>query len=96
MITAKQTHWGQYKPYGDRVFEWDIITTENEGPDEVLKYCRALNSGFENIPPYSEWSKNIRIGGAKEHDMRYYFNGYYELKPTKEGYYFKVVEPFTD
>lgn len=104
MITAVQTHWGQYKPYGDSMFEWDVTVTEEEGHEEILKYCLALDKGFETLPPMDEWRANIRIGGAKEHDMRYFFDGCYRLDEkiniedlaAERVYHFTVIKPFTD
>lgn len=37
MFEARQTHSGQYKPYGDFVREWDIKSDLPQ--EEVIKKC---------------------------------------------------------
>ena len=37
MIEAKQTHCGQYKPYGDFFRIWNVQTDLPQ--DEVVKWC---------------------------------------------------------
>lgn len=98
MISAKQIQCGQYKKYDDFYRIWDIETDESR--EAVLKYCFSeLYKRSYEIPQKDEWRANIRIGGAKDHDMSYYFHGYYDLVeyPVGSGNYkFEIVEPYAD
>lgn len=99
MFKAEQTHSGQYRPYGDSFYEWDIQTDETK--EEVLKKCfdllRSHGYGMSlSLPEKSEWKKNVRHGGPLQYDYGYYFAGYYELKKIENGYHFTVCEPFAD
>lgn len=92
---SKQTHCGQYKPYGDFFIVWEVETEYTE-KDTVLDYC------FENlykrkVPESAEYHRNIRYGtGEKSGDANYYFAGYYTLEKIFGGYRFTVCEPFAD
>ena len=94
MITAKQTHCGQYKRYGDFFRVWDIQTDESE--EAVKEYCFTELAKRKDLPTKGEWSHAIRIGGERWNDPGYYFRGYYTLSKTDTGYTFKVCEPYCD
>lgn len=94
-FTAEKVHSGQYKPYGDSFYVWDIKTDSNDR-DAVLVYCMK-ELCKRKVPEESEWLKNIRYGsGEKSDDAGYYFAGYYSLHKTDGGYKFTVCEPFCD
>lgn len=93
-MKATQTHCRQYKRYGDSFYVWEI-ETQGESEEEVLKFCRE-NLYTIDIPSSAEWHANIRYGSEKSNDMSYYFDGYYELTKTENGYKFTVCEPYTD
>lgn len=102
MITAKQTHCGQYKRYGDFFRVWDIEADEPK--EAVLDYCfKELYKRNPILPTEGEWMEAIRIGGEHSGDAGYYFRGYYTLKSAggsyegeKTNYTFTVCEPFAD
>lgn len=92
-IDVKTIHKGQYKPYGDSYYVYEVTavyTTEQV----VLDYCKKeLHPCTEES---YEWHKNIRWGGAKSGDASYYFNGYYVFKKINENkYQYTVVKPYT-
>ena len=91
-ITAKQTHRGQYHPYGDTFYEWDVQTAA--GREEVAEWC-FVNLYTRRLPYYTEWLRNIGYSGEKYGDMGYYFAGYYRLDPIDGGYKFVVCLPYT-
>lgn len=94
-IESKQTHCGQYKPYGDFVREWEIAT-DNVNSEEILNYC-FKNLYKHRLPEKTEYMKNIRYGtGEKSGDAGYYFAGYYTLFKTESGFKFIVSEPYAD
>ena len=92
---ATMTHCGQHRRYGDFFREWEI-ETEDTNKDNILNFC------FENlykrkVPLEAEWRANIRFGtGEKSGDAGYYFAGYYNLKPSDNGWKFIICEPFAD
>jgi hypothetical protein len=93
MIEAKQTHCGQYKPYGDFFRVWNIQTDLPK--EDVVKWC------FENLykrilPSAGEFRLNICYGAPKWNDPGYYFAGYYSIKEIEGGFEFSVCEPFAD
>ena len=94
MFIAKQTHAGQYKPYGDTFYEWDIETDLPE--KEATEKCFEELLNGKKVPHSLDWHANIRIGGKKDGDYGYYFAGYYTMKKTSTGYHFTKVSPFTD
>lgn len=90
---AVPVHSGQHQRYGDFFRVWDITTDADA--EKTLEWC------FENvyrrrIPEKREWHKNIQYGGEKSNDMKYYFDGWYELHPIPEGFRFTVCEPYAD
>ena len=93
---AKQTHCGQYKPYGDFFLVWEI-ETDCEDKGKVLEYCFS-ELYKRRVPESAEWRRNIQAGGAKSgwENADYYFAGYYTLDKTAPGYKFTVCEPFAD
>ena len=93
MIEAKQTHCGQYKRYGDFFREWFVESDMSE--EETLEWCFS-NLYKRRVPESAEWHANIRIGGEKHDDERYYFAGYYTFKKVVGGYRFVICEPNTD
>lgn len=93
MIEAKKISAGQQKKYGDYIRVWEIQTDQDQ--QEVLDYC-IMNLARRPIPSKSLWEANIRRGGEKEHDMGYYFGGYYTLTKTESGYRFTITEPYCD
>lgn len=95
MITAKQTHRGQYRRYGDFFRVWEIETDESE--EAVREYCFTELYKKEDMPTCAEWKAAIRLpDGERCHDPAYYFRGYYYLTKTEAGYTFTVCEPYAD
>ena len=97
MISAIKTHAGQYRPYDDTFYEWDLISDEKTTPGAVLDWCFA-NLPVGHVPPRAEWRERVRYGGDKQYDMAYYFAGYHELRETDIGhrYHFTICKPYTD
>jgi hypothetical protein len=93
-ITAKQTHSGQHRAYGDTFRVWEI-QTDSTDEKEVLEYCFETLLRGRRVPERSEWKPNIMVGGAKFSDANYYFAGYYTLEKIPAGYKFTVCEPYT-
>lgn len=93
---ATQTHCGQYKPYGDSFFVWDIETA-CEDRAKVLEYCFSQLSK-SRVPESAEWHRNIQAGGTKSgwENADYYFAGYYTLEKTGTGWKFTVCKPYDD
>ena len=93
MFEVKQTHCGQYKPYGDFFREWEITT---DLPENVV-IERCFDTLYKRrVPPAGEWRKNIQVGGEKHYDAGYYFAGYYSISKIENGYKFVICEPFAD
>lgn len=87
----------QEQRYGDFFRKYRVKS--DEPIQQVAADC--LHYFGRDIPAETEWKQNIRIGGAHDKDMGYYFAGYYSLTVigTDEGiteYLFKVTEPFAD
>ncbi|MGX8702047.1 hypothetical protein [Caproiciproducens sp.] len=93
-FTSKQTHCGQYKPYGDFFRVWSIETDCKEKA-KVLEYCFG-ELCKRRVPESGEWHSNIRVGGEKDGNANYYFAGYYTLEKTDAGYKFTVCKPWCD
>ena len=54
MIEAKQTHCGQYKPYGDFFRIWNVQTDLPQ--DEVVKWCFEKLYYGKVLPIHAECS----------------------------------------
>lgn len=93
MIKAKEVHCGQYRKYDDFYRVWEIQT--DMGKEEVVEWC-FQNLHKRRVPESAEWHKNIRIGGEKSGDYRYYFMGYYKIEKINGGFRFTVCEPYED
>ena len=94
IFKAAQTHCGQYKPYGDSFYVWEIETICKD-PDKVLEYC-FTELHHPRIPSSADWHAHIRAGGPNAGDANYYFRGYYTLEKTDTGYKFTVCKPYDD
>lgn len=94
MIEAKQTHCGQYKPYGDSFRIWNVQTDLPQ--DEVVKWCFEKLYYGKVLPIHAEWKANIAYGAPHSSDPGYYFAGYYAIREIDGGFEFKVCEPFCD
>ena len=95
MITAKQTHCGQYKRYGDFFRVWEIETDESE--EAVREYCFTEIYKRKDLPAEATWRAAIRHpDGEHRNDPSYYFRGYYKLTKTEAGYTFTVCEPYAE
>lgn len=94
MIEAKQTHCGQYKPYGDCFRIWNVQTDLPQ--DEVVKWCFEKLYYGKVLPTHAEWKANIIYGAPHSSDPGYYFAGYYDIREIDGGFEFKVCEPFCD
>lgn len=93
-MKIKQTHCGQYKPYGDFFREWEIETKLSK--EEVLNYCFAELHN-RRLPEKTEWLKEIRYGtGSHWGDAGYYFAGWYRFEKIEDGYKFIVCKPYAD
>ena len=86
----KQTHAGQYNPYGDSFYEWEIHLQEGVElePEEVLPYCFGELSK-RKVQTKEEWQQACGDAGK-------YFAGYYTLTKTPYGYKYVVCSPYTD
>lgn len=100
MFNAKQTHCGQYRPYGDFFRTWEIETDLTQ--EEVIEKCFA-ELYTTKVPQKEEWEDNIRYDGKHFGDADYYFRGYYNLERSfyslvkdAKVYRFTVCEPFAD
>lgn len=69
MIEAKQTHCGQYKPYGDFFRIWNVQT--NLPQDEVVKWCFEKLYYGKVLPIHAEWRANIAYGAPHFSDPGY-------------------------
>lgn len=78
MIEAKQTHCGQYKPYGDCFRIWNVQTDLPQ--DEVVKWCFEKLYYGKVLPTHAEWKANIVYGAPHSSDPGYYFAGYYAIR----------------
>lgn len=94
MIEAKQTHCGQYKPYGDFFRIWNVQTDLPQ--DEVVKWCFEKLYYGKVLPTHAEWKANIVYGAPHSSDPGYYFAGYYAIREIDGDFEFKVCEPFCD
>ena len=101
MIEAKQIHFGQARPYGDSVYEWQVIANGKETTEQVNAWCKEHLLNNRDIPTYHEHIEDYRISG----DLGNYFRGYYELQPLKTAseirknemvYNFRHVVPYCD
>jgi len=93
--TIIKTHSGQYKKYNDSFYEWDVIT-DSKDIEEVTNFC-FKETEMRRVPESAEYHKNIRFGiGEKSGDASYYFDGYYKLTPSKNGFHFTVCRPYCD
>jgi hypothetical protein len=86
-FTAKQTHSGQYRAYGDSFRVWEI-QTDSTDEKEVLEYC-FTTLYKRRVPEHAEWSRNTGNADC-------YFGGYYTLQRITGGYKFTICEPYTD
>lgn len=93
MFEAKHIHSGQYKPYGDSFYVWDIMTDQSE--EDTVEWC-FRNFYTNRVPPYKEWKSNTSCGGKYRNDLGYYFSGYYTIEKIDGGYRFTKCEPYTD
>lgn len=84
-------HVGQYKPYGDSFYEYDIITDETD-IEKVKQYCIEKYNYNKELPTEEEFLKSP----LKSSSASYYFNGYYSLTPIEGGYKFIMCKPYTD
>lgn len=96
MFYAEKTHSGQYKRYGDSYFEWDVRSDEPTTQEEVTKWCMESLWNGKQLPEGVEWHKNIRMGGEKQYDMNYYFDGYYTMQDDGDRFHFSVCLPYCD
>jgi hypothetical protein len=92
-INAKKVHSGQYKPYQDSFYVWEI-TTGSEDKDAVLDYCFE-NLYKQRVSESDEWHRRQGYGGDKSQDANYHFAGYYKLEKIDSGYKFTVCSPYT-
>ena len=92
-FTAKHTHSGQYKRYGDSYFEWDVTTDADEA--SAAEWC-LHNLAKPDLPRYDVFRKATMSGGEKSGDYSYYFRGYYTIRPITGGYHFTICKPYTD
>lgn len=98
MITAKMTHCGQYKRYGDFYHVWEIEGAEEMTKEQVANWCFENLYQGKTLPDSTEFHKNVRVGGEKSHDPGYYFNGYYTISPLDipGKFILKICKPYAD
>ena len=84
------THAGQYYPYSDAFYEYEIHlndgVTFNE--EDILPYCFSEISK-RKIQSKKEWQQACGDAGK-------YFSGYYEIAKTPYGFKYTVCKPYTD
>lgn len=91
MLTAKCTHSGQYRPFGDSYHVWQITATEEETIEEITEY--AFQVSCFRVPEKAEWVKRLQEG----YTMEEYLRGYYTLARDGENHYrFTVCRPWCD
>lgn len=91
VIETKIIHTGQYKPYGDSFYEFDIKTPETD-IEKVKQYCVDTYNYGVNLPTEEEFKANKN----KSFDVFFYFNGYHTLTPITGGFKFIMCKPYTD
>ena len=89
---AKFVSSGQPQPFAHRYTNFEIYTKESEHD--------TVNWAFEclyprRVPEMNEWLKNIN-DPASDITPDYYYKGYYQIFKEDYGYYFSIVEPYTD
>ncbi len=89
---AKFVSSGQPTPYAHRYTNFEIYT--NESAEDAVEWA------FEclyprRVPEMNEWLKNIN-DPSSDISPDYYYKGYYQIFKEDYGYYFSIVEPFTD
>lgn len=89
---AKFVSSGQPQPYAHKYTNFEIYTKEDsESTAEwAFKYLYP-----RRVPEMNEWLKNINDPNA-DITPDYYYKGYYQLIKEDYGYFFSVVEPYTD
>lgn len=93
-IEVKQIHSGQYRPYGDSFYVWQV-ETDCKDKEEILKYLRE-NLKIGNLPEEKEFKDSIKFGNENFGNPSYYFRGYYKLEEIGIGYQLTVCEPYCD
>lgn len=89
---AKFISSGQPQPYAHKYTNYEIYT--NESAEETVKWAfECLYT--RRVPEMNEWLKNINDPDS-DISPDYYYQGYYQLFKEDYGYYFSIVEPFTD
>ena len=81
------THTGQYHPYGDSFYTANIVTSCKD-ESVVAEAMRTLAS---HMPLYSkhQWDTMSKDAGT-------YFNGWYQLEKTSNGWKYTECKPYTD
>ena len=92
MKIIKEWH-SQQRRYGDYYDHYEIETDEDR---ETFIKAALKELAKREIPDEDEWHKNIRYGGERQHDMNYYFSGYYQVEQIPGGYIFEIVHPYDD
>ena len=85
---VKCTHAGQYRPYGDSYYVYELYLDGEYTKEDVLDYSFKEISR-RKMQSRSEWSE-------AHGDPDKYFAGYYELIKTDYGYKYTVCFPYTD
>lgn len=85
---VKCTHTGQYRPYGDSYYVYELYLDGDYTKEDVLDYC------FKEISRRKMQSRNEWSEAHGDPDK--YFAGYYELIKTDYGYKYTVCFPYTD
>lgn len=85
---VKCTHAGQYRPYGDSYYVYEVYLEGDYTKEDVLDYC------FKEISRRKMQSRNEWSEAHGDPDK--YFAGYYELIKTDYGYKYTVCLPYTD
>ena len=79
-MKIKCIHKGQYRPYGDSYYEYDLYGTVEEVEEYVRKKGLPTKEGF----------KNIKTAGD------YYRGYMELIKTGENKYHYTEVKPFTD
>lgn len=86
----KVLHTGQYRPYGDLHYVYEIETDATA--EETLEFCKREILHSRDLPEEQDFFNANR---NHEMEMSEYFKGYYKFKRGQGCYIFEKVMPYT-
>jgi len=93
-MEVNKIHCGQYRPYGDSFYVWEVKTDETDR-EKILQECKE-NLAKRDLPIKADWKQSIMYGHDKSGDLNYYFAGYCDLDGSNGRYNFTVCHPYCD